>query len=319
MNWLHKTVAVMLMAPAIALAQAWPSKPIKLIVPFPPGGGVDFLARVMSKDLGERLNTPIVVENLAGANGSIGAQALARATADGYTMMMTSDGSIVASPSFTPNLPYSPLRDFTPVSMLASYTCVIVAHPSFPAKNVEELLAMAKSKPGAITFGSAGNGNFSHLAMELLQSRTGTKMTHVPYRGTAPAMQGLLAGDTNVMYTTVAAVLDQIKAGRIKVLGVGDTKRSPAFPETASIAETVPGFSYAGWSGLFVPANTPPAVVDRLSREAAAFLKSPETTKLFNQQQMVADPMDPAEFAKFIRQEQAKWAALVKERGIKAE
>lgn len=319
MKWLQKTVAVMLMTPLIAMAQAWPSKPVRLIVPFPPGGGVDYLARVMSKDFGERLGAPIVVDNLAGANGSIGAQALARATPDGYTMMMTSDGPIVASPSLTPNLPYSPLRDFTPVSMLASYSCVIVAHPSFPAKNVQDLLAMAKARSGAITFGSAGIGNFSHLAMELLQSQTGTVMTHVPYRGTAPAMQGLLAGDTNIMYTTIAAVLDQIKAGKLKVLGVGDLKRSPAFPDTPTIAETVTDFSYAGWSGLFVPANTPPSVVDRLSREAAAFLKSPDTVRLFHQQQMVADHMDPAEFARFIRQEQAKWAALIKERGIKAE
>jgi len=319
MNWLKKIVAIGVLLPAITFGQTWPMKPIKLIVPFPPGGGVDYLARVLAKDLTDHLGTPIFVENISGANGALGAQVLARSAPDGYTVMMTSDGPVVASPSLYPALPYQPLRDFAPVALLAQYTCVLIAHPSFPGKNATEFLAMARSKPGSITFGSAGIGNFSHLAMELLQSTTGTKMTHVPYRGTAPALQGLLAGDTHVMYTTVAAVIDHIKAGKVKVLGVGDAKRSVALPETATIAETVPGFSYSGWSGLFFPANTPPAVVDRFARESAAFLKNPETVKLFVQQQMVADYVGPADFTKFIREEQGKWATLIKEIGIKAE
>lgn len=319
MKLLKKCAVVLLMAPLMALAQTWPSKPIKMIVPFPAGGGVDYLARLVSKDLSDRLGTPLIVDNIGGANGSIGAQALARAPADGYTMMLTSDGPIVASPALTPNLPYSPLRDFTPIAMLASYTGVIVARPAFPAKNVEELLAIAKRKPEGVTFGSAGIGNFSHLAMELLQSRTGTKMMHVPYRGTAPAVQGLLANDVDVMFTSLSTVLDQIKAGKLKALAVGDAKRAIVLPETPTISEDVPGYTYRGWAGLFLPANTPQAVVERVTREAHAFMKSPHITKLYEQQQMVADNMTQAEFTTFIQHEQGKWVTLIKERGIKAE
>ena len=319
MKWLRRCAFILLAAPVAALAQTWPSKPIRLIVPYPPGGGVDYLARLMSKDLSDRLGTPLIVDNVGGANGSIGAQALARAPADGYTVMLTSDGPIVASPALTPNLPYSPLRDFVAVAMLASYTGVIVARPSFPARNVDELLSLARRKPDRVTFASAGIGNFSHLAMELMQSRSGTKMLHVPYRGTAPAIQGLLAGDVDVMFTSLSTVMDQVKAGKLAALGVGDPQRAAVLPETQSISESLPGYSYRGWAGLFAPANTPPTVVSRITREAHEFMRSPQTVRLYEQQQMASSSMTQIEFTAFIRHEQGTWVNLVKERGIKAE
>lgn len=319
MNWLKRICAAILLVPALVFAQAWPTKAIKMIVPFPPGGGVDYLGRLAAKGLGDHLGTQVYVENQAGANGAIGAQALMRAAPDGYTIMAISDGPIVASPFMVAKSTYDPLRDFTPIAMLARYPCVLVASSSVSARNISELIAMARAKPDTVTYGTAGNGNFSHLAMEMLQFQTGTKMTHVPYRGTAPATLSLLAGDINLMYTTLATALEHINAGKMRPLAIGEEKRLPALPQIPTIAETVPGYNFSGWVGLFAPANTPPAVVARLSRESSAFLTSPDTLKVFAQQQLVAFYQDPAQFTQFIRQEQDRWSKLIKERGIRSE
>lgn len=319
MNWLKRICVATLLVPTLVFAQAWPTKSIKMIVPFPPGGGVDYLGRLAAKGLGDLLGTQVYVENQAGANGAIGAQALARAAPDGYTIMAISDGPIVASPYMVSKSTYEPLRDFAPIAMLARYPCALVASPSAPLKSISELIALAKAKPDTVTYGSAGSGNFSHLAMEMFQFQTGTKMTHVPYRGTAPATMGLLSGDINLMYTTLATALQHINAGKMRPLGVGEAKRLPALSNIPAIAETVPGYNFSGWVGLFAPANTPPAIVARLSRESSAFLASPETVKVFSQQQLVSFHQDPAQFTQFIGQEQGRWSKLIKERGIKSE
>jgi tripartite-type tricarboxylate transporter receptor subunit TctC len=311
--------AVLGLMPALAAAQGWPAKPIKLIVPFPAGGGTDFIGRLAAKQLGERLGQPVYVDNRGGANGAIGAQALMQSAPDGYTIGAISDGPTVVNPALYEKLAYHPLRDFVPIAMMIKFPSMLVAHPSVPARNVAELIALAKAKPGTLNFSSAGAGNFSHLGMELLASRTGIRLVHVPYRGVGPATQAILAGDVQLMYNNVATALEHVRAGKLVALAVGEPQRLPALPDIPAIAETVPGFNFAAWVGLFAPARTPPEIVGRLSRETAAFLKDPAVVKIFSEQQIVASYRDSKDFAEYIRVELDKWAGVIKTLGIKGD
>jgi tripartite-type tricarboxylate transporter receptor subunit TctC len=314
------TAAALLgLAPVHAGAQTWPAKPVKMIVPFPAGGGTDFIGRLAAKQLGERLGQTVFVDNRGGANGAIGAQALMASPPDGYTIAAISDGPTVINPALYEKLAYHPLRDFVPVAMMIKFPSMLTAHPSTGLRSVADLIAQAKAKPGALNYSSGGTGNFSHLGLELLAFQANIKLTHVPYRGVAPAMMALLAGDVQLMYNNVATALEHVRAGKIVALAVGEAQRLPALPDIPAIAETIPGFEYAAWVGIFAPAGTPKDVVARLSRETAAFLKDPGVMKTFAEQQIVASYRDPEDFARYIRQELDKWAGVIKTLGIKGE
>jgi len=306
-------------APALALAQAWPQRQIKLICPFPAGGGTDLIARVVAKHLSDRLGQQVYVENRGGANGSIGVQALMQSEPDGYTIATISDGPTVANPALYEKLPYQPLRDLIPVAMFNRFPSMLIAHPSVGVKTVAELIALAKAKPGVLTYGTAGIGNFSHLGLELMAAQAGIKLLHVPYRGVGPATLAVLAGDVNLMYNNVATALEHVKVGKTVPLGVGEPKRLPALPDIPAIAETVPGFEMSAWVGIFVPAKTPKEIVARLSNETAAILKNPDVVKMFAEQQITASYKDTDEFTGYIKQELVKWDKVIKTAGIKGE
>ena len=313
------TVLAIVCLPALAAAENWPSKPIKMIVPFPAGGGTDFIGRLAAKQLGDRLGQPVFVDNRGGANGAIGAQALAQSAPDGYTLATISDGPTVINPLLYEKNPYHPLRDFVPVAMMIKFPSMLTAHPSTGLHSVADLIARAKAKPGALNYSSGGTGNFSHLGPELLAYQAGIKLTHVPYRGVGPAMMALLAGDVQLMYNNVATALEYVRAGKMNALAVGEAQRLPALPDIPAIAETIPGFEFAAWVGLFAPAKTPKEIVGRLSRETAAFLKDPEVLKIFSEQQIVASYRDSDDFAKYIGSELDKWGPIIKTLGIKGE
>jgi tripartite-type tricarboxylate transporter receptor subunit TctC len=306
-------------APSLATAQNWPQRQIKLICPFPAGGGTDLIARIIAKQLSDRLGQQVYVENRGGANGSIGAQALMQAEPDGYTIATISDGPTVANPALYEKLAYLPLRDFIAVAMFNRFPSMLIAHPSVGIKSVAELIALAKSKPGALTYGTAGVGNFSHLGLELMSAQAEIKLLHVPYRGVGPATLAVLAGDVNLMYNNVATALEHVKAGKTVPLGVGEPQRLPALPNIPAIAETVPGFEMSAWVGIFVPAKTPKEIVARLSKETAAILKDPEVVKFFSEQQITASYKDTDEFTDYIKSETVKWDKVIKSAGIKAE
>jgi tripartite-type tricarboxylate transporter receptor subunit TctC len=311
--------ALLWLLPALAQAQAWPSKPIKLIVPFPAGGGTDFIGRLAAKQLSDRLGQPVYVDNRGGANGSIGVQAMMLSAPDGYTLGAISDGPTVINPVLYEKNPYHPLRDFLPVAQMIKFPSMLTANPSVPAKSVAELIALAKAKPGTLNYSSGGTGNFSHLGLELFAYQAGIKLVHVPYRGVGPATTAVLAGDVQLMYNNVATALEHVKAGKLVGLAVGEPKRLPALPDIPAIAETLPGFEFAAWVGIFAPLKTPPEIVSRISRETAAFLKDPAVLKIFAEQQIVASYRDSDDFSKYIGAELDKWGPIIKTLGIKGE
>ena len=316
---MRKLALALFLLPALASAQGWPSKPIKLIVPFPAGGGTDFIGRLAAKQLSDRLGQPVYVDNRGGANGSIGVQAMMQSAPDGYTLGAISDGPTVINPVLYEKNPYQPLRDFLPVAQMIKFPSMLTANPSVPVKNVAELIALVKAKPGALNYSSGGTGNFSHLGLELFAYQAGIQLVHVPYRGVGPATTAVLAGDVQLMYNNVATALEHVKAGKLVALAVGEPQRLPALPDIPAIAETLPGFEFAAWVGIFAPLKTPPEITARLSRETAAFLKDPAVAKIFAEQQIVASYRDSDEFAKYIHAELDKWGPIIKTLGIKGE
>jgi tripartite-type tricarboxylate transporter receptor subunit TctC len=301
-------------------AQAWPQRPIRMICPFPAGGGTDFIARLAAKHLSDRLGQQVYVENRGGANGAIGLQALMQSDPDGYTIGAISDGPIVANPALYEKLAYQPLRDFIPVAMMIRYpSMLIIAHPAVGVRNVAELIALAKAKPGVLTYSSGGTGNFSHLGLELLALQTGIKLLHVPYRGVGPATMALIGGDVQLMYNNVATALEHVRGGKAVPVAVGEPARLPALPDIPAVAETVPGFEMSAWVAIFVPAKTPKDVVARLSQEVAALLKDPEVVKIFAEQQILAFYKDPDDLARYIKVELEKWDRVIKTAGIKGD
>jgi tripartite-type tricarboxylate transporter receptor subunit TctC len=310
---------VLCLFPALAAAQAWPQKPIKMIVPFPAGGGTDLIGRLAAKHIGDRLGQQVFVENRGGANGAIGTQALMQADPDGYTIGAISDGPMVINPALYEKNPYQPLRDFVPVAMMIRFPSMLIAHPSVPVKTVAELVALAKAKPGTLNYSSGGIGNFSHMGLELLALRTGMKIVHVPYRGIGPATVAVIAGDVHLLYNNVATSLEHVRAGKVTPLAIGEAKRLPNLPDIPTIAETVPGFEFSAWVGIYAPAKTPKEIVAKLSKATADFLKDPEVQKYFQDQVINASYKDGDEFSTFIKTELDKWANVVKTAGIKAE
>src|SRR6516165_5606933 len=318
---LAKLAAVLALAGALpgaagaqAPVQTWPQRAIKMIVPFPAGGGTDFIARLAAKHLSERLGQQVFVEN-----GAIGLQALMQSDPDGYTISACSDTPLVVNPSLYEKLPYAPLRDFVPVATMVRFPGMLAVHPSVPARSVSELIALAKSKPAALAYASAGVGNFSHLAMELFSQATGVKLLHVPYKGTGPASLALIAGEVEMGFNNVQTLLQNVQSGQLVALAVAEPKRMPALPDIPAVAETVPGFEMAPWVGIIAPAKTPNAIVERLAKETLAVMHDPQVVRQLIEQQVTPFPLDRDQLAELIRNDLQKWAGVIKTAGIKGE
>ena len=316
---LAATLALTCAVPAVAAAQTWPQRSIKMIVPFPAGGGTDFIARLAAKHLSDRLGQQVFVENRGGANGAVGLQALMQSDADGYTISACSDTPLVVNPALYPKLPYAPLRDFVPVATMVRFPGMLAIHPSVPARSVSELIALAKAKPGGLAYASAGIGNFSHLAMELFSQATGVKLLHVPYKGTGPASLALIGGEVQMGFNNVQTLLQTVQSGQLVALAVAEPKRMPALPDLPAVAETVPGFEMAPWVGIIAPARTPKEIVDRLSKETLAIMRDPQVVKQLTEQQVTPFALDPDQLDQLIRKDLEKWAAVIKTAGIKGE
>ncbi|RCW74387.1 tripartite tricarboxylate transporter substrate binding protein [Pseudorhodoferax soli] len=298
---------------------AYPAKPITMVVPFPPGGPTDLVARVLAQKLSEQMGQPIVVDNRGGANGNIGAVAVAKAAADGYTLLYNTS-SITLSPSLYKSLPYDAQRDLAPVALTAVVPLALVVHPSVPANTVAEFVAYAKANPDKLSYGSAGNGNVTHLAAYQFARTQGIVATHVPYKGSAPADVDLVAGQIQFMTDTINSVMPFVKDKRIKLLAVTTAKRMSLFPQVPTLAETVmPGFDAGAWQGLMVPAGTPAAVVQRLNAEVAKALKSADVRDRLALQG--AEPLgsSPEEYGAYLRKETERWAGVVKATGVTLE
>ncbi len=304
--------------PSAASAQTYPTKPIRMIVPFTAGGGSDTMGRIVGQKLGERLGQQVVIENRPGAAGSIGADAAAKAAPDGYTILLGSTSELVQYPNVNPKIPYNPLRDFAPVVMVGTVPLVLIVHPSLPVKNVKELVVLAKARPGEINFGSAGNGSTSHLAVEFFALVTGVKMTHVPYKGSPQAVIDLIAGNVQLGIPTMPAALGFIRAGRVKALGVSTGKRTPVLPEVPSLKEAgVTGYDTALWTAVLVPAATPKDIVARLHGEIVKVLELADVKATLAKQGAEATPGSPEQLGTYMRNELAQWAKVVKAADVK--
>jgi tripartite-type tricarboxylate transporter receptor subunit TctC len=298
---------------APSLAQEWPTRgTIRLIVPYPAGGGTDVVARIVAKYLQERLHQTIIVDNRGGANGQIGLQALKQAAPDGYTMAMTSDSPMTVNKWVYKSIPYDPMKDFIHVTSVIRLPSLLAVHPSLPVKNVAELIALAKAKPGTLNYASAGVGNFSHLEAELFAQKAGIKLVHVPYKGTGPSALGLIAGEVQMSFNNVSTLWPYVKEGKLRALAVMEPKRMPDLPDVPAISETIPGFDMAPWVGIILPAGVPQPIVDRLTKEILAVMKDPAAVKTFTDQQLVVMTLPGKEFTALIQKDSDKWEKVVK-------
>jgi tripartite-type tricarboxylate transporter receptor subunit TctC len=305
---------------SVALAQNYPSKPVRFIVPFPPGGGNDTIARLVAQKLSSALGQQVVVDNRPGAGGTIGAEAAARAPADGHAMFLAGVATHGINPNLRKKLPYDALKDFDAVSLIASAPLLVVVHPSLPVKSVKDLIAVAKARPGQINYASNGAGGSSHLGVELFNMMSGTRMVHVPYKGLAPALTDLLSGEVQVMFSSAVAMLPQVKSGRLRAIAMTGSKRSAAIPAVPTVAEAgVPGYETGSWYGVVVPAGTPKPAIDRLAREIQTIVKSQDVTSRLNEEAVIPVGSTPEAFDKHIRGELARWAKVIKAAKIELE
>jgi tripartite-type tricarboxylate transporter receptor subunit TctC len=303
-----------------AKAQPYPSKPIRLVVPFAPGGSSSLVARVMSAEMEKGLGKPFVIENKPGGGGNIAMQEVARADPDGYTLIIGHVGSLAMNPYMYAKLPYDVDRDFAPISLLAIVPAIFVVHADVPAKDLREFVALAKAKPGQINYGSAGNGSAGHLAMEYLKQVTGMDLQHVPYKGTGPNVTDLIAGRTQASSAGTPPLMPHVKAGKLRVIAVGTSKRLHSLPDVPTVAEQgYPGFETSQWYGLNAPAGTPEPVIRRLAEEAAKAAKSALVLERFKSDDAEPVGSSPAEYAAFIRKEQERWSKVVRTANIKAD
>ncbi len=312
--------ALPLSAAAQPAASAFPNKPIRMIVPFTPGGSTDILGRTIGQQLTQAWGQAVVIDNVPGAGGSIGADKVAKAPADGYTLLMGHIGTLAVTPSLYPRLPYDPIKSFAAVAWVARVPNVLVVHPSLPVKTVQELVAYAKANPGKINYGSGGNGSAAHIATEYFKLQTGTQMQHVPYKGTAPAVTDLVAGQIQVMFTGVPAVMGQVKAGQLRALAVSSPQRVKAVPELPTVAESgYPGFEADQWYGVVAPAGTPPEIIAKLNQQINKSLASPEIGTRLASEGAEATPTSPKVFADLIASELARWRTVIEKGGVKVE
>jgi tripartite-type tricarboxylate transporter receptor subunit TctC len=322
MNHLRRLVtAALLSTPFTVFAQldAFPAKPIRIVVPFPPGGATDVAARLIATRMSEKWGQAVVIDNRAGAGGNVGSDIVAKSAPDGYTLVMGVTGSHAINTSLYSKMPYDPVADFIAISQVAVVPNVIVVHPSVPASTLAELVALARREPGKLNYASLGNGTAAHLGMEMLKSAAGIDITHVPYKGSAPAVSDLLAGQVQMMVDGLPSALPHIKAGKLRAIAITSLRRSPALPDLPTVAENYPGFYADAWSGLFAPKGTPPAVVDKLSVEVQRILRLPDVREKLAG--LGAEPVGstPAEFSAHVKREIDKWARVVKTSGAKVD
>ena len=308
------------LATAYALAagaQNYPTKPVRIVVPFPAGGGVDLTARTVGQKLTDYLGQQVVIDNRAGAAGTIGAEHVAKSAPDGYTLLVAGPGSVAVAPLLFPKLGYNPLKDLAPITMLVTMPYIIVAHPSVPAKNAAELIALAKANPGKLNMASGGAGTGQHLAGEFFNVLAGIKMIHIPYKGTAPAIADIMGGHADLTFSD-PSVLPQLQAGRLKVLGVSGTKRYPPLSNVPSVNESgLPGFDALNWYPLMAPAGTPRDLVMKLNTEAIKALNSPDVRDKLMAQGLIPAPMSPEQLGQFIREDYERWARVIKAANVK--
>jgi tripartite-type tricarboxylate transporter receptor subunit TctC len=315
------TALVMAACSSLSFAQApsWPTKPLRVIVNFPPGGAADQLARAIGQPLSEALGQPVVIENRAGANGNIGGEAVAKAPNDGYTLLMSSGGMVSINPHLYAKMAFDPTKDLMPVAAAARVLVFLEVKPTLPVDNVKEFLAYMKANPGKLSFGSPGNGSSPHLAAEMMKAQTGLFAVHVPYRGAAPAMQDLLGGQLDFMFDPGIG-LQQVKSGKLKLLAVGSSKRSPLFPDVPTLAESgLEGFDADSWFGFYAPAGTPPAVVSRLNADINKALGTQAVKDRISAIGGIPAPMSPSDFNQRASIDSTRFGALIKARGIKGD
>jgi len=301
-----------------AAAQDYPVRPVRLIIPFPPGGSNDVVGRLIAAHLAERLGKQVVVDNRSGAGGVIGTEIAAKSPPDGYTLLVISIAHAVNPWLY--KLAYDPIRDFAPMGLLAKGANVLVVHPSLPVNSVKDLLVLAKQKPGDLQYASAGIGSFQHLGGELFKLMAGVDLLHVPFKGGGPAMVDVVGGHTKLMFSSMVQTVPQIKSGKLRPLGTGGLERSPVLPDVPTIAEAgVRGYEAVNWWGIVAPARTPPAIIDKVNREIEAVQQSPEVQKQFANEGAATAAMKPADFGAFMASEMSKWEKVVKQGGIKAE
>ncbi len=300
-------------------AQQYPAKPVRIVVPFPPGGPTDIVARLMAPKMAEAMGQQFIIDNRGGAGGAIGTEQVAKSAPDGYVLVMGTIGGLAVAKSLNPKLGYDTLRDLAPITQSVTVTSIMVTHPSVPAKNVRELLALAKKGAGKLNYASSGNGTITHLAGELFKLMGKIDITHVPYKGGAPALVALVSGEVDMSYENSLIITPHIKSGKVKGLAVTGAKRSALLPELPTIAETLPGYSASGWYGLLAPAATPKPVIARLHTEAVKALRAPDVVEKLSGQGAEPVASSPEEFTAFIRSETDKWAKLVKAANMRAD
>jgi len=301
----------------VALAQ-YPVKPVRVIVPYSPGGAVDSFARVLTQQLSEHWNQSVVVENRPGASTMIGAEQVAKSPADGYTLLLTAELTLVTLPHLYEKIPYDPLRDFAPITGLVSATQALVANPSLPVKTVNDVVTLAKAKPGELTYGSFGIGSTGHLHLEVFQAMTGTRFNHIPYSGAGPAMNDVVGGHVSLMFAALSIVKGSVGAGKLRMIGVGSDRRSGEFPDVPTISESgVPGFEAKSWFGLVAPAGTPPEIIKKINEDVTKVISDPAFARQYLAAQgLVPITGTPEEFAAFIRAETKRWGKVVKDANI---
>lgn len=310
--------SMLIAVPLLTCAQAYPNRPIRVILAVPAGGTPDVMARTVTPGMSRVLGQQLVVDNRPGAGGLIGAELAAKAPADGYTLLVSSPGPLTIIPHMQKQLAYDPRRDFVPIGLISSNPFLLITHPSVPAKTVKELVALAKAQPGKLNYASAGNGAANHLAMELFRSMAGVNITHVPYKGAPQAVSDVIAGHMNMMFNSIPPVLAQIKAERVRALGVGSSRRSAQLPEVPTITEAgVPGYEAITWFGFLAPAKTPKPILAQLSDALVKALNAPETSSLIEAQGMDRGAGTPEEFAALIRREYDRYATVVRASGAK--
>ena len=311
--------AATLIAAASLHAQTYPTKPVRLIVPWSAGSGTDLMSRSLAVKVGEALGQPVIVDNRGGAGAVIGSEVAAKSPADGYTAYIGGSVSMAISPALYGKVGYDPVKDFAPVSLVSQFFNAVSVHPSVPAKNVKELIALGRSRPGELLMGSAGSGSTSHLAGELFRKMTGVSMTHVPYKSGGQLVTGVVSGESHLSFSPVSTALTHMKTGRLRTLAVTSAKRLPALPELPAVAETVPGYEFGGWQAVFVPAGTPPDVVKRLNAAILKGVNTPEFRDYLAKEGSELVGSTPGELAAFLKSEVTKNAELIRSAGIKPE
>ena len=319
-HWIALALVALAALPGVAAAQAFPSKQIRIVVPFPPGGATDILARAVAQDLQKAYGQTTLVENRPGAGGNLGADLVAKSPGDGYTLLMGTVGTHGINVALYSKMPYDAVKDFAPVTLVALVPNILVVHPSVPVKTVRELIELAKKEPGKLNYASSGNGTSIHLSGELFKAMAGVSMLHVPYKGSSPAIADLLGGQVNLMFDNMPSSLPHVKAGKLRALAVTSSKRSPALPELPTIAEAgLPGYEASSWFGILAPAATPRDVVGKLHDAIVKGLATPETSERLASQGAEKVGNTPEQFAAFIREEIEKWGKVVKAAGAKVD